>query len=84
MLFSPSAPPPMLPELFFLMKGSDLGTAALVVIGPVRTQTNKKLRETRPPQVFTPKNPLLETTGGRVGRPTWSSLDWCKSLPGRQ
>lgn len=32
----------MLPELFFLMKGSDLGTTALVVIELVKTQTNQK------------------------------------------
>lgn len=39
----------MLPELFFLMKGSDLGTTALVVIELVKTQTNQKMRQTRPP-----------------------------------
>ena len=79
MLFSTSAPPPVLPGLFFLMKGSDLGTAAFVVIELVKIQTNRKLGRTRPPQVFAPKNPLLETTEGRDGRPTWFSLDWCKS-----
>lgn len=74
----------MLPELFFLMKGSDLGTTAWVVIELVKTQTNPKMRQTRPPQVFTAKNPFLATTWGTVGRPTWFSLDWCKSLLGRQ
>lgn len=61
------------------MKGSDLGTAAFVVIELVKTQTNKKLRQT----IIILKN-LLEAIGGRAGKPTWFSLDWYKSLPGWQ